>query len=245
MSVVADVFSVVLLDSSNMAIGSTTLTDAGIDVKVQSSDVKGGAGNPLLGVLHSDREISINLTDIEFKYDWIAKQLGQTVTTGAGVGYAAPIWYTVGAGLTFTLAATPLNTADLNIFDASGVKLALTTDFTILGGVVTIVKAGIVAGNSVEVRTYSFTTNVLTQSISIDNAVFAKGVKAILTTVEINEITETAINTLQWIFPNTLLDGNFKIDTKSAKAANAQATMLRVVKPSNSTVVGSFLRIPI
>jgi len=239
------VFDCVLLDSNNVAIGTTTLTDSSIDAKVQSTDVKAGKGNSLLGVLHSDREISVSLSDVSFRYDWLCAQLGQSITTGAGIGYSMPYWATVETGIKVTLSATPLNTADLNIFNSAGVKLALTTDFTVLNGVVTIVKAGIAVGDKVEVRTYSYTTSALTETILIDNAVFAKGVKAILSTVEVDEVTETATHTLEWIFDNALLDGNFKIDTKSAKAANVQQTMLRIVKPATSTVVGRSLRIPI
>jgi hypothetical protein len=245
MSVVADIFDIVLLDSNNVAFASTTLTDANIQVKVTSSDVKGGRNDQLMGVLHSDRDIMVNLTDISFRYDWLAQQLGQTITTAAGVGWQMPTWYTVESGLTITLAATPNDTSNLNIFDDAGVKLALTTDFTVAGAEVTILKSGIVANNELEVRTFSYATSASTESISIDNAVFAKGVKAILSTIEIDESTESALYTLQWIFDNVLLDGNFNINTKSAKAANAQATTLRVVKPKNSTIVGKSLRIPI
>src|SRR5205085_10523262 len=96
MSFIADVFDVTLIDPiSGDVIATTTLQDASIDVKVTENEIRGGQGNVLLGNLHVSRDITISLTDIEFRYDWLAKQLGQDVKTGAGVAYAAPKFYTL------------------------------------------------------------------------------------------------------------------------------------------------------
>src|SRR5690606_37772385 len=100
-------------------------------------------------------------------------------------------------------------------------------------------------GDIVEVRTYTYATSASTESIKIDNAVFAKGVKAILETIEIDSTTEKATHLLQWQFPNALPSGNFSVNTTSAREASAQTFNLRVVKPKVGTVVGETLRIPL
>lgn len=248
MAVVADVFEVILIDSDGDTIGTTTLQEANIEVQVQENDVRGGRGNQLLGVLHSDRDITLNLTDVYFRYEWVAKQLGQDIKTGAGVAYATPKWYTVvdnAGSKEFELDETPSDSASLAIYDEGGNKLELTTDYTVSGNTVTIIDATIAAGDSVEVRTYKYQTVPTTQTIEIDNSVFAKGVTAILETLEVDESTEMATHKLQYQFDNALPSGNFTINTASEKTASTQAFNLRVVKPKTSTVVGRILRIPV
>jgi hypothetical protein len=253
MAVIADVFDVLLIDENGDVIGSSTLQDANIEVQVKENEVRGGKGNMLLGVLHSDRDINISLTDVNFRYDWIAKQLGQDIKTGAGVAYAMPKWYTVqadvddatsGNQLGIVLDNAPLDATSLVIYNANGEKI---TGFTLSGNKVNLSAAtpSVVAGDEVEVRTYQYATPAETQEIEIDNSVFAKGVKAILETVEVDEATEQVTHKLQYEFYNTLPTGNLKISTASERQAHTQEFSLRVVKPKSSTVVGAIKRIPI
>jgi hypothetical protein len=245
MAFIADVFNVTLIDTAtNDVIATTTLTDASIDVKVTENEIRGGQGNTLLGTLHVSRDITVSLTDIEFRYDWLAKQLGQDVQTGAGVAYAAPKFYTVidnTGTLKITVDKTPSDSNSLAIYDKDGVKISKTA-YTVSGSAITFT-TGVVAGDSVEVRTYTYATDAQTQTIVFDSAVFAKGMKAILETVEISG-DENITHTLQYQFDSCVPDGNFNIQTKSSKEAAAQAFGLKVIKPETTTVVGRLLRIP-
>ena len=188
MALIADVFDVILRETgTGDVIGTTTLQDAGIEFSVSENEVRAGKGNQLYGILHVSRDININLTDVEFKYDWLAKQLGQNIVTGAGVGYAMPKWYTLtdnAGSKELTLDETPTNLSTIALYDATGTKLVPTTDYTLTGKVVKVIKTGVTG--QVEVRTYKYATPATTQTIAIDNAVFAKGVEAILETVEID-----------------------------------------------------------
>lgn len=243
MSLIADVFDVLLIDSEKNVIATTTLTEANIDVTVQENDVRGGKGNQLLGILHSDRDIVINLTDAEFKYEWLAKQLGQDIKTGAGVAYAMPKWYEVEENLTeleITLDHEPLvDDISLKIYDVSGKELTGT-----VSGKVVSFSAGVQKGDRVEVRTYKYATDAKTETIEIDNSVFAKGVQCVLETLEIDG-EENPMSTIQYQFDKALPSGNFTINTASERTAQTQAFNLRVIKPANSTKVGKVLRIPI
>lgn len=246
MAFIADVFDVTLIDTtSGDVIATTTLQDANIDVKVTENEIRGGKGNTLLGTLHVSRDITISLTDIEFKYEWLAKQLGQNVLTGAGVAYRAPKWYTVTGTttLTITLDKAPSDPASIAIYDKTGKKLVLTTDYTVSTSTVTIIKAGILSGEQVEVRTFAYATDATTQTINFDSAVFSNGVKAILETVEIDG-DEKISHTIQYQFDSAVPDGNFQVQTKSDRNAATQAFGLKVIKPKTSTVVGRLLRFP-
>lgn len=245
MAFIADVFDVTLIDAaSGDVVATTTLQDASIDVKVTENEIRGGQGNVLLGTLHVSRDITISMTDVAFRYDWVAKQLGQDVKTGAGVGYAAPKFYTVtdnSGSLEITLDKTPTDVSTLAIYDATGKKIA-SSGYTLATDKVTFT-TGAAANDQVEVRTYAYTTDPETQTIEFDSSVFAKGLKAILETVEIDG-DETITHTLQYQFDSAVPDGNFQIATKSDRTAATQAFGLKVIKPKTSTVVGRLLRIP-
>lgn len=243
MALIADVFDVTLVDeASGDVIATTTLQEANIEVQVSENEVRAGKGNSLIASLKVSRDITISLTDAEFKYDWLAKQLGQDVKTGAGIAYAAPKWYTVtdNAGkLEFSLDKTPKNKDSIAIYDKKGTKISA---FTLSGQKVTIT-TGAVAGDEVEVRTYQYDTPAETQIIEFDAKVFAKGVKAILETVEIDG-DETITHTLQYQFDSAVPDGNFSVNTQSERNAATQSFNLKVLKPKNSSVVGRLVRFP-
>lgn len=239
MSLIADIFQVLLVDDNNDVIATTTLTEANIDVSVSENEVRGGRGNALLGILHSDRDININLTDPEFRYDWLAKQLGKDIVVGTGVAYAMPKWYEVvdnAGSFEITLDKTPL-TSDhgLKVFDKDGVELTA----TVSTNVVTL--TGVAAGDKVEVRTYKYETTASAETIEIDNKTFAKGVKCILETLEIDG-EENPTHMVQYQFDNSLPNGSFAINTSSERTAQSQSFALRVIKPKDSDVVGRVIR---
>jgi hypothetical protein len=249
MPLIADIFLVNLVDDNNDVIATSTLQEGNLEVSVSENDVRGGRGNALLAVLHSDRDIAINLTDAEFRYDWLAKQLGQDIVTGAGTAYAMPKWYTTvdGAGTgtdpEITLDKTPSDTATLAIYNESGQKV---TGFTVSGSVVDFTSASpaVGVGDNMDVRTYTYATSAQAETITIDNTIFAKGVKAILETLEIDS-EENPTHKLQYQFDKAIPSGNFSINTSSERTANTQAFNLRVVKPATSNVVGRVVREPI
>lgn len=244
MGLIADVFNVVLIDESGDAIGTTTLQDANIEVSVSENEVRAGQGNTLIGTLHVSRDIAISLTDVEFKYDWLAKQLGQDVKTGAGIGYAMPKWYAVAddaGAMTITLDKTPKSVASLAIYDMNGERIP-NENLTLAGAEVTI-STGATVGEEVEVRTFQYDTPAETQTIDFDSKVFGKGLKAVLETVEING-DETITHVLQYQFDSAVPDGNFSVSTASERNAATQAFNLKVIKPKTSTVVGRLVRFP-
>lgn len=248
MAVIADVFEMVLIDDDGDAIGTTTLQDGNIEVSVQENDVRGGRGNQLLGILHADRDISIATNDINFRYDWMAKQFGQDIVTGAGEAYATPKWYLAvdnTGTVEITLDQTPLATGnEMVIYNEDGARV---TGFTVTGNKVSFTAATptVAIGEDLEVRTYKYATPAETQEFAIDNSVFAKGVKAVLTTVEVNEESEEVTHYIQYEFTRAIPSGNFSVNTASERSAQAQAFNLRVVKPKSSTEVGYVRRIPV
>jgi len=248
MAVVADVFDVLLIDeNTGEVIATTTLQDANIEVQVQENEVRGGKGNELLGLLHSGRDINISLTDVNFRYEWIAKQLGQDIKTGAGVAYAMPKWYVAkdeGGKTQIVLDQTPTSASSVAIYNDKGQKI---TGFTLTGNKIDLTSATpiVAIGDDVEVRTYQYATPAETQEIEFNSKVFGKGVKAVLETVEVDEESEQVTHKLQYEFFKTLPSGNFTVNTNSERSAQTQEFTLRVIKPRESDVVGVLKRIPV
>jgi hypothetical protein len=248
MAVIADVFEALLLTKdTNEAIGETLLQDANIEVTVAENDVNGGQGNQLLGVLHSTRNINVSMNSTQFRMDWLAKNLGQDVRTGAGVAYAMPRQLEVqddGAGeLSITLEHSPLEAADkLAVYKEDGTKVAVTS---VAANEVVLAPDAVAAGEYVEVRTYTYTTPAQTEEITIDNKVFARGHKLILQTIEVNEGEDYATHYIQYEFHNAIPTGAFTINTAAERSAQAQPFNLRIVKPKHTTEVGVVRRIPI
>lgn len=245
MGLIADVFDVILRDpDTGEVVATTTLTDAQIQAQVQENEVRAGKGNQLIGTLHAQRDFTIQLTDAEFKYDWLAKQLGQDVVTGAGVAYAMPKWYTVsGTPAKITLDKTPNATDNaLAIYNAEGKRI---TGFTVTGNEVDFSSAtpSVAENDQVEVRTYKYDTDAATETIVFDASVFAKGLEAVLETWEIDG-DEKITHVLQYQFDKAVPDGNFTINTQSQRQAVTQQMTLKVIKPPKSTVVGRSLRFP-
>lgn len=247
MAVIADVFNVVLIDDEGDVAATTTLQDSNIEVSVTENDVRGGRGNQLLGILHADRDIAIAMNDINFRYEFLAKNLGQDIVTGAGKAYAMPKWYlaTDNTGtIEIELDNAPSTVHELAIYNETGQQV---TGFSVSGSTVTLTDATptVAVGEELEVRTYVYDTPATTQEIKIDNAVFAKGLKAILETVEVDESTETVTHKIQYEFTRALPTGAFSVNTASERSAQAQGFNLRVVKPKTSTEVGYIKRIPV
>lgn len=243
MGFIADVFDVTLIDNTNGEVfATTTLQDAGIEVSVSENEIRGGKGNQLLGLLKVSRDININLTDMEFRYEWLAAQLGTPVVTGAGVAYAVPKWYKLDATKAITLPKAPAPADSLAIYDNKGKRIAK-TDYTVAGNKVTFSAAGMAAGNEVDVRTYKYATVPETQTIDFNAKKFAKGVTAILDTVEIDG-DERITHTLQYQFPSAVPEGNFSISTASERNAATQSFNLKIIKPKTSDVVGQLVRFP-
>ncbi len=243
---VCDVFDAVMIDNVDGTVaGTTTLQSANIDVAVSEVEVRAGKGNALQATLHVQRDITIDLTDVEWKPEWVAKQLGTAITTGAATAYAMPKWYTAvsDTGIKITLDYAPLaSESGLVIYNSAGTLIASST-YTVAAKVVTFT-SGTLAGAMVEVRTYKYTTAAATQTLTMESDKFSHGVTLVLSTFETDEDESNPFE-LQYQFANAVPNGSFQINTSSEKNAATQNLKLKVIKPATTTVVGKLLRIPL
>ncbi|MCA1021647.1 hypothetical protein [Halobacillus litoralis] len=247
MSFIADVFDVTLIDQKTGEVfANTTLQDANIEFSLEENEIRGGRGNTLLGLLHSNRDIMINLTDTEFKYDWMARQMGTDIVTGAGVAYAAPQHYKVvdNAGTPeVSLSKTPVaQDSGLAVYTENGQQI---DGATLSGGTIDFSSANptVAADDLVEVRTYKYETAAETQTVEFDVKQYPSEVTAVLETIEIDG-GENITHTIQYQFDRAVPQGNFTLNTSSSREASTQDFALKVIKPKESSKVGRALRIP-
>ena len=252
MSLIADVFDVLLVDSSGNMFASTTLSSGDIDIKCDSKEIRAGRGDSLISILRSNRQVDIKLTEVTFKWDFLALQLGNTASVGATTAYATSKYYEcvdidgeTGTNVGFVLNETPLASGSgLKIFNATtGAEVALTSGYTIFVDEVIIV--GGVIGARYEVRGYKYTTGSTASTIVIDNVSFPDDVICILETLEISEEGETLLSKVQYVFDKAVPDGNITISTKKEKDANVTNFTLKALKPANSNNIGRVIKIPV
>lgn len=245
-TLVADVFNALIQKDDGTLIASTTLAMADINFKQNEKEVRGGQGDNILAILHSARDVDIKTSDMIFRKDWIAQQLGTSETTGAVTAWALPKYYTAvsNTGIKITLDHTPLATnSGLKLFKTNGTELVVTTDYTISGATVTLLYVG-AAGDIIEVRGYKYTTGSTATSLDINSSSFATGAVFILETLELNT-DETPLAKIQYIFDEVLPSGNFSIQTKKEKDATVSEFTFRAIKPANQTSIGRMIRIPL
>lgn len=242
MALIADVFKCLLIASNGDVIAQDQLSEANINVTVETNDVVAGR-NELIAVLSGRREIELSMNTPVFNFEVLAKHIGTDIVTGAGTAYSMPVWKTVTdnvGSLEITLDNEPI--ADtLKIYADDGTELS---GFTISGTTVTISDVAVTAGDSVEVRTYQYATPAGTQAIDIDSTKFPKDVKIVLETLEIGN-DEQEMSYLQFEYPRVKPSADFSISTSSTRDANSNDMTYRVMKPANSNVIGTFKRIPI
>lgn len=248
MSLVADIFDVLIQTDTGDMIASTTLSSADVKIAVDEKEITAGKGDALVAILHSARKVDISLAEVTFKWDWIANQLGQTETTGMAVAYAMPKFYTCvdsTGSIVINLDQAPKFTAaqtqDIKIFTSAGVPVD-NSEIAILAKKVTLT-SGAVAGDIMEVRGYSYETPATASTILIDNKSFADGAKVILSTLEIDE-DESVLAEIQIQLDECLPSGNFEINTKSQRDASVSNFSFRAIKPRTSDNLGRMIRIP-
>ncbi len=242
----ADVFDCLILDSANNVVATTTLQDANINITTNSSEVRAGIGHNLLAIIHSSKDIEVNLTDIEFKLDYLAMSLGTSIVTESGLAYHMPTYKTVvaaGSDKKIVLEEAPKMVASeamlLKIFKQDGTAVTVASIST-----KDVLLTGVDAGDIVEVRTYIYETSATTKNLSIDSKIWPKDYKLALETL-IVDASEQPIYKIQYIFDRSKPSGNITLNTSSNREATAQEISFMILKPKTSTQIGRVLKIPI
>lgn len=89
-------------DSYELAFVSNTLTDSAINISCTADDLRAGQGGAVKARFYHDTSVTITLTDIYFKEDYIRAQLGAEFESGNEAYYSESIVCTEANKLTLT-----------------------------------------------------------------------------------------------------------------------------------------------
>ena len=79
----AEAFRVNKNNQLELAFVSKTLTDSGLNISTTKDDIRGGTGAPIQFSFYHDTNVEINLTDIQWKKEYLEAQLGVYMSDAA------------------------------------------------------------------------------------------------------------------------------------------------------------------
>ena len=111
--ILAGVGDIQLFDQSTgeIIVTSKTLTDSGINFSVTAEDIRGGMANAILGKYFHDTAMELTLTDALFSLEYLALNVGGTITASSDVLTMEQV--TTSVADTITVTGTPKNFGSL------------------------------------------------------------------------------------------------------------------------------------
>ena len=102
--ILAGVGDIQLFDQSTgeIIVTSKTLTDSGINFSVTAEDIRGGMANAILGKYFHDTAMELTLTDALFSLEYLALNVGGTISASADVLTMEQVTTTVADTITVT-----------------------------------------------------------------------------------------------------------------------------------------------
>ncbi len=123
----------------NLVIVGKTLLDSSIETTLSNQDVRAGRGNQLQYIYYHTAEMNVKISDAQWNLDFLAKQVGQNVETGANIYTEETV--TLTAGGNGSVVGTPIAVSGSTVYgwatlaDGSVQRVTFTTKaFTISGG---------------------------------------------------------------------------------------------------------------
>ena len=100
--ILAGVGDISLFDqgTGEIIVTSKTLTDSGINFSVTAEDIRGGRANAILGKYFHDTAMELTLTDALFSLEYLALNVGGTITASSNVFTTEQITTTVADSIT-------------------------------------------------------------------------------------------------------------------------------------------------
>ena len=192
-----------------LAIGKT-LIDSSIDMKLGSTDIKGGRGSQLQTVYYHTADLHIKITDTQWNLDFLSMTVGQDVVTGAKVFTEETV--TLGAGGSGTVSGTPIVVDGSIIYGWVTLPSGVVEKVTFTGSNFTSSLG--TSGQVVCVRYYH--TNSAARELTISANTLPKVVRVELETLLVSTASTTnRIGVVQINVPTATLTGAFSLAMKS------------------------------
>lgn len=196
-----------------------TLLDSSIDVKLASTDVRGGFGNGLLFRYFHSNEMAITLTDAQWNLGLLSNTVGSGITTGNDVYVSETI--TLGASGAGTVVGTPLAIQGATIYGFINHVDGTYQRITFTGS-----SFASSTGTSGDVVCVTYLgADAASRSLTINANVIPKIVRLVMT-ASLNSSDESTnkIGHVEFLVYRCLLSGSFTISMKSDGVSSTPLT---------------------
>lgn len=208
MTSVADCFG--YDENDNLLFSAKTLLDSSIDVKLASSEVRGGRGNQLLFVYYHSNAMTIQLNDTQWNLGFLGTTVGADVVTGNNIYTEETI--TLGAGGSGTVLGTPLAIQGANLYGWVTQVDGTIERVTFTGS--SFASSTGTSGDSVCVRYYAL--NSASRSITIPANAIPKICRLVMeASLNSSDESTNKIGIVQFIVYKAQLSGSFTLSLKS------------------------------
>ena len=224
--ILAGVGDIQLFDqgSGEIIVTSKTLTDSGINFSVTAEDIRGGKANAILGKYFHDTAMELTLTDALFSLEYLALNVGGTITAGSNVFKTEQ--YTVATADTIVVEETPQKfgeVGEIGWYSIAGQDnwSKITFDPTTKSATV----AGLPVGTTVCVKYIH--TDAAAEQFIVSSAFIPSQVHAVLTLplfkatvgADASYTSSSKVGEVQVDIPNFLLAGAQELSLSSSGAA--------------------------
>lgn len=221
---------------TGMEMYSATLKSSNVSKTASKSQIRAGEDNQLLTELFDDSEVTVEVTDVQSKRDWLAMKLGGVLKSEEITTKAFPKRYKVGTGKTITLDQVPVGDAPIVYDSKTGAKIEATN----LAGTLTIT-TGAEVGDHVLVGSYSYT--VTAEKIDIPSSDNGREVQVTIST-PMADASRAVVCDKVYHFYKASLAPDFTDESSSEKSENAISTTFTVVKDRDEDSLGYLAFVP-
>lgn len=208
MTSVADVYA--YDDADNLVFTAKTLLDSSIDVKLGSSEVRGGRGNQLQYVYFHSNAMTVTLNDTQWNLAFLASTMGQSIVTGNDIYAEETI--TLGASGAGTVTGTPKAIQGATLYGWVSQVDGTTERVTFSGS--TFASSSGSSGDVVCVRYYK--ADAASTSLLIPASAFPKVLRLVMEApLNSSDVATNLIGKVQFIVYKAILSGSFTLNLKS------------------------------
>ena len=222
--ILAGVGDIQLFDQSTgeIIVTSKTLTDSGINFSVTAEDIRGGMANAILGKYFHDTAMELTLTDALFSLEYLALNVGGTITASSDVLTMEQV--TTSVADTITVTGTPKSFGNIGVIGWYSIAGKDNwSKITFDGKSATV--SGLAEGTTVCVKYIA--TDASAEQFIVSSAFIPDQVHAILTlplfkSTQGSDATFTSsskVGEVQVDIPNFLLAGAQELSLSSSGAA--------------------------
>lgn len=225
--------------TSQKEIFISSLSSSSLEKSVpDATPIKAGKDNSTRYTLKEGGDFSLTLTDVYNRQDMFAKKMGTDIkAVGEEVIYGLhmPQNYTVSEAKKITLSSTPVETAEVSIYDIESGKMLESSKYSIEGNVVTFTE--LTGGKNVKVGGFRNKAKATDKVMTLTSDAQEEELYVVAEGDVLNSSLELLYKK-QYIFPKCTMSSNYTINQKTKMEEVADETKITPLKDESIGGVG-------